>query len=127
MIVIPPFGFWIAVSCALRILGEERIVFYQAAGSAWAAAVGVAAIAGLDAWRVSDLVIVSTAIFLAFGRVGCFHVACCHGRPSRFGVQSTHVHAALAFPTAGSDARSFRSSLSRLRRVVRSRLFAATA
>jgi prolipoprotein diacylglyceryltransferase len=71
----------------------ETIVFYRTAIAAWLLAV----MAGRTA-RISDLVVVLTLAFLAFGRVGCFRVACCHGRPARFGVRYTHAHARLGFP-----------------------------
>ncbi|MGN6110829.1 MAG: prolipoprotein diacylglyceryl transferase family protein [Kofleriaceae bacterium] len=97
-IAMPAVGFLIAVWIARAIAGAERIVFYQTAAAAWLAAVGAAAGAGLDVARVSDLVVLLIASFLAFGRVGCFHVACCHGRPARFGVRYTEAHLALGFP-----------------------------
>jgi hypothetical protein len=98
VICVPAFGFWFAISLSLRILGEERIVFYQAAFSAWAAALVAALLARADVARVSDLVIVLVASFLAFGRVGCFHVGCCHGRPARIGARYDEAHVRLGFP-----------------------------
>lgn len=98
-IAAPPFGFWFAVSLARAVLGFEQIVFYQAAFAAWLTAVAAAALAHRDAMVVSDLVVVLIAVFNTFGRVGCYHVACCHGRPARFGVRYGHAHAQLGFPS----------------------------
>jgi hypothetical protein len=36
--------------------------------------------------------------FLAFGRIGCLMVGCCHGRPSAWGIRYSHEHAAEGFP-----------------------------
>ncbi len=102
-IALPPFGFWFAVSLARRVLGFEQIVFYQAAFAAWLVAILVALCAGRDVWVVSDLVIVLVAIFNTFGRIGCHHVACCHGRPARFGVRYGHAHVRLGFPQRWAD------------------------
>jgi hypothetical protein len=73
-------------------------VFYRTALAAWLVAVVSALTVGVDAARVSDLVVLLVLAFLAFGRVGCFRVACCHGRPARFGVRYTEAHARLGFP-----------------------------
>jgi len=97
-IVMPALGFLAAVFINRLVLGEERIVFYQASFGAWLAACVAAWCAGARVAVVSDLVILLVAIFLAFGRVGCLHVACCHGRPSRIGVHYHADHVALGFP-----------------------------
>lgn len=97
-IALPPFGFWAAIAIERRITGVERIVFYRTAIAAWGLTVAIAVVAGARVMVVSDLTVVLVGAFLAFGRVGCFHVACCHGRPARFGVRYTGAHAALGFP-----------------------------
>jgi hypothetical protein len=97
-IVAPPFGFWFAIAIERRLTGIERIVFYRTAIAAWGSTIAIALALGARVAVVSDLVVVLVAAFLAFGRVGCFHVACCHGRPARFGVTYTHAHAVLGFP-----------------------------
>src|SRR5262245_26389921 len=33
--------------------------------------------------RLLDVAVLGIGVFLVFGRIGCFHVACCHGRPTR--------------------------------------------
>ncbi|MGE0397113.1 MAG: prolipoprotein diacylglyceryl transferase family protein [Kofleriaceae bacterium] len=106
-IVMPAVGFVIAVYGARAVLGAERIVFYQAGGAAWFAAVAAAAFAGERVALVSDFAIILIAIFLAFGRIGCFHVACCHGRPAPWGVRYTREHVALGFPSYWSSRRVF--------------------
>jgi prolipoprotein diacylglyceryltransferase len=97
-IVVPPFGFWVAIAVEHRASGVERIVFYRTSIAAWLLALVTALALGARCGVVSDLVVLLVATFLAFGRVGCFNVACCHGRPARFGVIYTEHHAALGLP-----------------------------
>lgn len=97
-VVLPPFGFWIAIWIELRMTGVERIVFYRTAIAAWGLTTVCAFACGMRLAVVSDLVVVLIGAFLTFGRVGCFHVACCHGRPGRFGVRYTNAHARVGFP-----------------------------
>lgn len=111
-IMAPAVGFVVAVYAARAVVGVERIVFYQAAGAAWLAAVTFASIADLRVGLVSDLAIILVATFLAFGRVGCFHVACCHGRPSSWGVRYSDVSRSVSH-RSGAAERSLRSSSSR--------------
>lgn len=77
----PPLAFLAAVLAARAVVGQERIVFYQAASGAVIATASIAAIAGAHVARLVDLATVGIGIFLVFGRMGCFAVACCHGLP----------------------------------------------
>jgi hypothetical protein len=45
-----------------------------------------------------DLAALGTGTFLAFGRVGCQMVGCCHGRPSRWGIRYGVDHARAGLP-----------------------------
>ena len=93
----PPLAFLVVVAAIRRSTGRERIVFYQTAiaGVAATALVGVAV--GQHTARLVDIAVVGIGIFLVFGRLGCFAVACCHGRPARFGVVYGHAHTRLGF------------------------------
>ena len=86
-----------AISVEKRVTGREtdRVLPHRARSMATCRRGGSPACTPL---RVSDLVVLLVLAFLAFGRVGCFRVACCHGRPARFGVRYTHAHARLGFP-----------------------------
>jgi hypothetical protein len=97
-VVMPAVGFVVAVLVNRVVLREERIVFYQASFGAWLAACLVAWCTEMPVAIVSDLVILLVAIFNAFGRIGCLHVACCHGRPARIGVHYRGEHVVLGFP-----------------------------
>jgi hypothetical protein len=56
-----------------------------------------------------DATALGIGAFLVFGRVGCFMVGCCHGRPHRWGVRYTcaHAHASESLPVALVGVRLF--------------------
>lgn len=93
----PPIGFLLVVRLARRIVGTERIVFYQAAIAGVVIAALAAMVSGVAAARVVDVVVMGIGSFLVFGRLGCFAVACCHGRPGRFGVVYGAEHVRVGF------------------------------
>src|SRR6185437_4808983 len=45
-----------------------------------------------------DVLVLGLGLFLAFGRIGCFMVGCCHGRPCRWGIRYGRNHADAGFP-----------------------------
>ncbi|MEO1057475.1 MAG: prolipoprotein diacylglyceryl transferase family protein [Actinomycetota bacterium] len=69
------------------VVGVERLVVIE---HVWIATGSVAAIVWLaDApvARSLDVFAVGLGVFLAFGRIGCFQVGCCHGTPAHTGVR----------------------------------------
>ena len=95
--LLPPLSFIIVVFTARMILREERIVFYQVATAAVGSVVLVGLVAGAHVARCLDITVTGVGTFLAFGRIGCFSVACCHGRPARFGVVYGPAHVRVGF------------------------------
>lgn len=93
----PPLAFLVVVNIARAILGGERIVFYQTATAGVVAAALAAALAGAEVARVVDVATMGIGSFLVLGRLGCFAVACCHGRPGRFGVVYGAAHVRVGF------------------------------
>ena len=93
----PPVAFIVVVTVATALKGREWIVFYQttAAGVVAVALLGLAT--GGSVWRQLDVAVLGIGMFLVFGRLGCFHVACCHGIPSRRGVAYGDEHVAVGF------------------------------
>ena len=83
-IIGPPAAFVVVVTIATAIKGREWIVFYHAlfAGAAVTAALGLVT-GSPHMGRLLDVAVLGIGVFLVFGRIGCFHVACCHGRPTR--------------------------------------------
>jgi hypothetical protein len=93
----PPLAFLVVVAIARAIVGFERIVFYQTAAAGVLLASMVDAVVGGHAARVVDVVTIAIGTFLVLGRLGCFAVACCHGRPARLGVVYGAEHVRVGF------------------------------
>lgn len=72
-------------------------MFYQTASAAVLSASVVSLAAGGQPVRVIDAATLGVGIFLVLGRIGCFSVACCHGRLARRGVIYGPSHVAIGF------------------------------
>jgi hypothetical protein len=85
------------------VTGEERLVYYHQE----IACLTTSALAlwwlGEPVLAYLDIVVVGIGVCLAAGRLGCFAVGCCHGRPYAFGVRYGHeqVGQGLAAKWAG--------------------------
>ncbi|MDX2152676.1 MAG: prolipoprotein diacylglyceryl transferase [Bryobacteraceae bacterium] len=91
---------FLALAYATKILaGAERLVFYHHELAVLAVSAIVLWISGLPVAAYLDAVAVGLGVFLAFGRLGCGAVGCCHGRPFRHGVTYSAPHAAAGFPS----------------------------
>jgi len=44
-----------------------------------------------------DITLLGIGVFLAFGRIGCYSVGCCHGRPHKHGVKYGQAHVNAGF------------------------------
>lgn len=93
----PPAAFVITITIATALKGRDWIVFYQALFAAIAVVTVLGAATGAHVWRIVDITVLGIGVFLVFGRIGCFHVACCHGRPGRRGVIYGAAHVAAGF------------------------------
>jgi hypothetical protein len=79
------------------ILGEERLIYYHHE-------IAIMIVAALVLWQFDqpvlpylDITILGIGTFLVCGRIGCFMVGCCHGRPHQFGVCYREEHAQAGF------------------------------
>lgn len=77
--------------------GEEHIIYYHHE-------IAIMTVVGLMLWLLNqpilpylDITILGIGTFLAFGRVGCFMVGCCHGHPHPFGVCYGSEHKTAGF------------------------------
>jgi hypothetical protein len=93
---VPPLAFIVVVTIATALAGKERIVFYQCACASILSTVVIARIAGMPVAELVDIVTIGIGVFLSFGRIGCFSVACCHGVLGR-GVTYGPRHVVLGF------------------------------
>jgi hypothetical protein len=81
------------------IMGRETLIYYHHE-------IAVMLVVALALWLARqpvlpylDVTILGLGAFLACGRIGCFMVGCCHGRPHRFGVCYQREHADEGFPS----------------------------
>ncbi len=93
-------AFLIGVKVTVILFGRERIVFYEQALPALGASALAMCTAGRPLGDGLDLAALGIFAFLACGRVGCYSVGCCHGRPWRRGVRYETHHALAGFPAA---------------------------
>ena len=96
--IVPPIS--LLVSLVLGRAGwiPRRIVFYEKAVIALASTALVLAILRAPIMAGLDIAMIGVGSFLAIGRLGCFCVACCHGKRARVGVRYRWHHAAGGFP-----------------------------
>lgn len=89
--------FFLLASGAKWLLKKEVIVYYHHE----IAIIIFCAIAlyflGLPVLTYLDIAIIGMAVFLGFGRIGCYSVGCCHGRPYMHGVKYGQQHVAAGF------------------------------
>jgi Prolipoprotein diacylglyceryl transferase. len=92
--LVPPATLLVAIALSTTGLVRRRIVFYENAVAALGFTALALAVTRQPLARGLDLAILGIGTFLAIGRVGCFSVACCHGRRARVGVRYGWDHAA---------------------------------
>ena len=76
------------------VTGEERLVYYHHEIACLATSALALWLLGEPVLAYLDVTIVGIGICLAAGRLGCFAVGCCHGRPCRIGVRYGDAHVA---------------------------------
>lgn len=97
-VVGPQLGFLIAVKLAHVAAGRERIVLYEVVIPALGVTAAALAAFGQPVAKGLELAVLGIGAAMAFGRIGCLAVGCCHGRPARFGVVYGVRRAARGFP-----------------------------
>ena len=90
--------FFALVIVTKMIVGEERIIYYHHEIAVVATVAIFLRVIGQPVLPYLDVTVMGLGAFLAFGRMGCLMVGCCHGRPSRWGVVYRDEHAAAGFP-----------------------------
>lgn len=78
--------------------GKEKIVYYHHEIAILLVCSLVLAIWHKPILPYIDITLLGIATFLAFGRIGCFSVGCCHGKPGKIGVIYSHDHVKEGFP-----------------------------
>jgi hypothetical protein len=96
--VVPPLALLVSIKLSEIITGRERLVAYEMAAFVLSSTALCAWLVGTPVVATVDLAAVGVGAFLVFGRIGCFRVACCHGRCARRGVAYREEHAQRGFP-----------------------------
>ncbi|MBD0287506.1 MAG: prolipoprotein diacylglyceryl transferase, partial [Flavisolibacter sp.] len=89
--------FFLLAILAKIITGEEVIVYYHHEIAILIMCAVVLHALHQPVLPYLDITILGIATFLAFGRIGCFNVGCCHGRPVKGGVRYRHEHVEAGF------------------------------
>lgn len=101
-------GTFLGVATAYRqFTGVERLVYYHHEIAVLCVAAVTAALLRAPVLPYLDATALGIGSFLACGRVGCFMVGCCHGRPHRWGVKYDHAHASGDLPSGLVGVRLF--------------------
>jgi prolipoprotein diacylglyceryltransferase len=98
MTLIGAATFFALAFLAKILTGGETIVYYHHEISILINCSIVLKLLHLPVLNYLDITILGIATFLAFGRIGCFSVGCCHGKPAKKGVAYGHDHVKDGFP-----------------------------
>jgi len=93
---------------ATKVLtGEEQIIYYHHEIAVMAMIALLLKLIHQPLLPYLDIGILGIGLFLAFGRVGCLMVGCCHGCPAKIGVCYKSEHARAGFPDSLVGVRLF--------------------
>ena len=79
------------------ITGEEQLIYYHQEIAIMLVSALVARLLHGSVLPYMDVTILGVGTFLAFGRIGCLMVGCCHGRPCPWGIRYRSEHADEGF------------------------------
>jgi len=82
---------------AKKITGGETIVYYHHEVTIILLCFVVLILLKEPVLPYLDITILGIGTFLAFGRIGCYSVGCCHGRPHKHGVKYGKEHVEAGF------------------------------
>lgn len=91
-------GVFFLLAIGVKIItGEESIVYYHHEIAILVTCSIILKLMQEPVLPYLDISILGVATFLAFGRIGCYSVGCCHGKPARNGVRYGHDHVKSGF------------------------------
>ena len=79
------------------IAGGETIVYYHHEISILVLCTIALYLLNVSILPYLDITLLGIGVFLAFGRIGCYSVGCCHGRPHSHGVKYGQQHVDAGF------------------------------
>ncbi len=80
------------------VTNEEDLVYYRHEIAILFVCAIMLWVLGQPVASYLDITLMGIGAFLVFGRWGCYHVGCCHGRPCKVGVLYSEEHARAGFP-----------------------------
>jgi prolipoprotein diacylglyceryltransferase len=89
--------FFVLILARVAVTGEERITYYHHELAVLAGGALLLKFLGEPLLPYLDLTVLGIGVFLMLGRVGCFRMGCCHGRPHPRGVRYRQEHAETGF------------------------------
>lgn len=89
--------FFLLAFAAKWFTGEETIVYYHHEIAILVLCSLLLYFLKLTVLPYLDITLLGIGTFLAFGRIGCFSVGCCHGRPHKHGIQYGEAHVQAGF------------------------------
>ena len=97
-IILSALATFLGLAMAIKIVtGEENLVYYHHAIAAMIVAALVLWLLRQPILPCLDVTILGIGLFVAYGRIGCLMVGCCHGRPHRWGVCYRAEHGDAGF------------------------------
>ena len=88
-------------------IGQQRLTYYRYFVVTLAMVAALLLLLGQPLLPYLDLTVLGIGLFVACGRIGCFLIGCCHGRPHKWGVRYRKENAARDFPEELSGVRLF--------------------
>jgi len=79
-------------------IGQQRLTYYRYFVVTLAMVAALLLLLGQSLLSYLDLAVLGIGLFVACGRIGCFLIGCCHGRPHKWGVRYRKENAARDFP-----------------------------
>lgn len=89
--------FFVLVYINRFLTGKENIVYYHHEICIITVGAIVLYLTHNPVARYLDIEIIGIGTFLAFGRIGCYSVGCCHGCPHKTGVRYSQAHVDTGF------------------------------
>jgi prolipoprotein diacylglyceryltransferase len=89
--------FFLLVYLAKGLTGKEVIVYYHHEISILLFCTLALFVLKLPILSYLDITLLGIGVFLGFGRIGCYSVGCCHGRPYKHGVRYGQKHVEAGF------------------------------
>jgi len=100
-------AFLLMVLLTKLVTKEERLVYHRNVLAVFFSNVMLLKLSAIEFFPCLDGLALCIGLFLAFGRIGCLLVGCCHGRPCLWGVRYGREQVQTGFPSWLAGVRLF--------------------